>query len=62
MYLLIHFTINDMHQVRSRQGYPRWVMYDMFLGGLEGLREFKRRCGFTPQRVSWVWKERCADP
>lgn len=62
MYLLIHFTINDMHQVRSRQGYPRWVMYDMFLGGLEGLREFKRRCGFTPQRVSWVWEERCADP
>jgi hypothetical protein len=30
-------------------------MYDMYIGGGNGLREFKRRTGFAPRRVTWRW-------
>jgi hypothetical protein len=62
MYLLIYYTVTRMHHLRITQGHPTWVMYDMFLGGLEGLREFKRRAGFSPERVTWVWVERDTQP
>jgi len=55
MYLLVDRTIREMHHCRGRDGYPRWVMYDMFLGGTEGLRTFKIRSGFCPERVAWLW-------
>ncbi|HXT82329.1 MAG TPA: hypothetical protein VN702_22395 [Acetobacteraceae bacterium] len=61
MYLLIHATVGAMHRHRSAHGYPRWVMYDMFLGGLEGLRNFKTRSGFVPERVTWIWERRRVD-
>jgi hypothetical protein len=60
MYLLVHYTIGEMHHIRGNRGFPRWVMYDMFLGGLEGLKEFKRRAGFCPERVTWIWLGRDA--
>ena len=53
MYLLVHEALGEMHRLKSRTGHPRWVMYDMFLGGGQGLRDFKHRCGFDPQRVAW---------
>jgi len=62
MYLLVHRTIVEMHQLHRRQGFPRWVMYDMYLGGLQGLREFKRRLGFCPNRVRWIWMQEAEIP
>jgi hypothetical protein len=55
MYLLVHEVLGEMHRLKSRTGHPRWVMYDMFLGGRRGLRDFKHRCGFEPHRVAWYW-------
>lgn len=55
MYLMVRHTVEDMHRFKQVHGYPRWVMYDMFLGGKKGLRDFKRRAGFSPERVDWRW-------
>ncbi|MBV9247892.1 MAG: hypothetical protein JO227_01415, partial [Acetobacteraceae bacterium] len=58
MFLLVDHTVKEMHRRRSTEGYPGWIMYDMFLGGTNGLRDFKTRCGFRPERVAWTWTER----
>lgn len=55
MYLLIHDTILAMRARFEQTGSPRWAMYDMYVGGEDGLREFKRRVGFAPARVTWRW-------
>jgi hypothetical protein len=55
MYLLIHEVLGEMHRVKSETGHPRWVMYGMFLGGRQGIRGFRLRCGFEPYRVAWYW-------
>lgn len=62
MYLLVAQTTAYMHGRLLRRGYPRWAMYDMHIGGQEGLRQFKRRTGFRPARVSWRWREQGAAP
>lgn len=58
VYLLVHDTLLVMGQRRQRDGYPVWGMYDMYVGGPDGLREFKRRTGFLPRRVNWRWVDR----
>lgn len=55
MYLLVHDTMRFMHQRLHDVGAPHWAMYDMYIGGTDGLRQFKRRLGFSPARVSWRW-------
>lgn len=57
MYLLVCDALREMHRLCNQAGQPRWVMYDMFLGGLQGLRDFKHRCGFEPYRVTWYWPQ-----
>ena len=57
MYLLVHGTLLSMIERRSRDGFPVWAMYDMYIGGGDGLREFKRRTGFSPYRVKWHWRD-----
>ncbi len=56
MYLLVHDAVAAMHRLRERTGQPRWAFYDMVLGGSQGLRDFKHRCGFDLYRVSWHWR------
>jgi hypothetical protein len=58
MYLLVFETMCEMADRRKRDGGPSWAMYDMYIGGADGLREFKRRTGFTPRRVAWQWVDR----
>jgi hypothetical protein len=58
MYFLIHRTIQEMALRKELSGYPSWAMYDMYIGGGDGLREFKRRSGFSPMRVRWLWVEK----
>jgi hypothetical protein len=55
VYYLVHDTLMVMGQRRQRDGYPTWGMYDMYIGGPDGLRDFKRRTGFLPRRVKWRW-------
>lgn len=55
MYLLVHDTIEHMSTQFAETGFPHWAMYDMYIGGTDGLRQFKRRSGFTPARVTWRW-------
>jgi hypothetical protein len=61
MYLLVRNTLLYMQDHRDRHGYPTWAMYDMYIGGRKGLREFKHRTGFAPARVSWRWIEAGGD-
>jgi len=58
MYLLVYETMREMGERRKRDGHPIWAMYDMYIGGTDGLREFKRRTGFSPRRVTWRWVDR----
>jgi len=57
MYLLVSEAIITMRAQREHIGYPRWAMYDMYIGGGRGLRIFKKECGFQPRRVIWRWNE-----
>lgn len=58
VYLLLFEVMREMCDRAKQTGNPRWAMYDMYIGGPDGLREFKRRSGFTPYRVKWQWVER----
>lgn len=55
VYMLVHDTLAVMSERRRQSGSPIWGMYDMYIGGPDGLREFKRRNGFLPRRVNWRW-------
>ncbi len=55
MYLLLSEVIRHLIDRKNRLGFPRWVMYDTFLGASPGLRYFKERMGFRPCRVRWTW-------
>lgn len=48
MYLLVTSFIQFSFQLS-----PKIVMYDTLLGGGDGLKLFKKRCGFQPYRVKW---------
>lgn len=60
VYLLVDGTMRVMSERRRQTGAPSWGMYDMYIGGGDGLREFKRRTGFAPYRVRWRWSARKA--
>lgn len=52
MYLLVtkiveHILLDDTSGVK-------YVMYDTMLGASEGLKMFKKRCGFIAYRVKWL--------
>ncbi len=49
MYLLLAAIIQQL----IREGLVEYFMYDTMLGGSNGLRDFKRRVGFTPYRASY---------
>ena len=48
MYLLVTSFVEFSYQLDSKI-----IMYDTMLGGTEGLKLFKKRCGFKPCRVNW---------
>ena len=58
MHMLVGETLREMAAKKDVSGHPNWAMYDMFIGGGPGLREFKRRTGFRPYRVTWKWVEK----
>jgi hypothetical protein len=58
MYLLISEVIATYIAEKRERGNPRWAMYDTFWGGREGMAYFKKRLGFRPYRIDWVWTER----
>ena len=53
MYLLVTSYIS--HAIISEKEL-KYVMYDTFFGASEGLKMFKKRCGFIPHRVKWEIK------
>jgi hypothetical protein len=57
MYFLITEAVHEAVRIKQRLGHPRWAMYDMYWGALPGLREFKRRLGFRPYRVTWHYRD-----
>jgi hypothetical protein len=50
MFLLVAGVVEH---VKSTRPHTRYVLYDMFFGAGEGLREFKTRLGFRPHYVRW---------
>jgi hypothetical protein len=58
MYLLMRDTMQMMNRQLHEHGHPRWAVYDTYIGGSDGLREFKRRTGFSPYRVTWRWLDK----
>ena len=57
MYLLIMGTMEDLIGRRRESGSPKWLMYDMFSGASEGMRDFKHVIGCRPYRVNWTWRD-----
>lgn len=50
MYLMVTSCISDCID-NSKD--IKFIMYDTFLGATEGLKMFKKRCGFAPYNVNW---------
>lgn len=48
MYLLVTEFVQFSFSLNSN-----YIMYDTMLGGSEGLKMFKKRCGFKPCNVNW---------
>lgn len=55
VWLLLSEVVGHYIERRRAQGFPTWANYDTFWGASEGLRFFKRRVGFQPYRVEWIW-------
>ncbi|MHB8671986.1 MAG: GNAT family N-acetyltransferase [Acidimicrobiales bacterium] len=55
MYLLVSEVIRYHLDTRRPNGTPHWAMYDTFWGAKPGLAYFKRRLGFEPYTVDWIW-------
>lgn len=49
MYLLVTSFVQAAFEISSPV-----IMYDTLLGGGDGLKLFKKRCGFKPYRVKWI--------
>lgn len=48
MYLIVTEFIQHSFTLNSK-----YIMYDTLIGGSEGLKLFKKRCGFKPYNVNW---------
>ena len=48
MYLLVTSFVQLSYGLKQTV-----IMYDTLLGGTDGLKMFKKRCGFKPYRVKW---------
>jgi hypothetical protein len=57
MFLLLNEVIQAAIRCRRETGAPSWLMYDTFWGAGKGLILFKRRFGFSPYTVDWVWTD-----
>ena len=57
MHLMVRDTVIAMQTHLARFGYPEWAMYDTYVGGGAGLRQFKLSAGFAPARVRWHWAD-----
>ena len=55
MYLMLTEVIKLMFDSYVQKGY-KYIMYDTFIGATEGLKNFKKKLGFHPYRVKWIWK------
>lgn len=51
MYMLVTRLIGEVIQ-SSKQ--VKYVMYDTMFGASDGIKMFKKRCGFSPFRVKWT--------
>lgn len=49
MYLLVTAFVQHAFSLPAT-----YIMYDTLLGGGDGLKLFKKRCGFKPYRVKWI--------
>lgn len=58
MWLLVGRTAAFYNDLPASHEKPSWLMYDTYIGGGNGLREFKKRLGFRPYRVRWQWTDR----
>lgn len=52
MYLLVTSIVRDLCDTKK----AKFLMYDTMLGASDGLKMFKKRCGFKPFRVKWKLK------
>lgn len=50
MYLMVTSYISTLF---TRGGETKYVMYDTFFGATDGLKLFKKRCGFHPYKINW---------
>jgi hypothetical protein len=55
MYLMMVEFNRIMFDEYKNKGY-KYIMYDTFFGSSEGLKQFKRKLGYKPYKVSWKWE------
>jgi len=55
MYLMLVEFTKLMFEEYQKDGY-RYIMYDTFFGASDGLKKFKKKLGFKPYRVTWIWE------
>lgn len=57
MYLLVSEIIREMIALKNSNGEPKWMEYDTYFGGSQGIRYFKEKLGFMPYKVKWIWSD-----
>ncbi len=56
MYLMMVELNKIIFNEYKNFGY-KFIMYDMFFGASDGLKMFKRKLGYKPYRVKWLWND-----
>ena len=56
MYLMLIELSKLIFQEFASKGY-KYIMYDTFFGALDGLKKFKKKLGYKPYRVKWIWED-----
>ncbi|MDL0088299.1 hypothetical protein [Campylobacter gastrosuis] len=66
MYLMVielnRLIFNEHQKLTNFNEYKMWkdvryIMYDTFFGASDGLKMFKKKLGFAPYKVQWIWEK-----
>ena len=56
MYLMMIELNKLIFNEYKPKGY-KYIMYDTFFGASDGLKKFKKKLGYKPYKVKWLWKD-----
>jgi hypothetical protein len=56
MYMMM-VELNKIVFEQYKKNEYKYIMYDTFFGATDGLKLFKKKLGYKPYKVKWIWED-----